>query len=43
VMFTRLFDRLPDLRVPDQPVSWHDSAASRSLHSLRVAYDASTG
>jgi cytochrome P450 len=43
VMFTRLFDRLPDLRVPDQPVSWHDSAASRSLRSLRVAYDASTG
>jgi hypothetical protein len=42
-MLTRLFERHPDICVPDQPVSWHHSAASRSLHSLHVGYDASTG
>ena len=38
VMFTRMFERLPDLSVSDQPASWHHSAGSRSLASLHVAY-----
>jgi cytochrome P450 len=40
VMFTKLFDRLPELTIPEQAASWHHSAGSRSLHSLRVDYDA---
>ena len=37
-MFTRMFELLPDLIVPEQPASWHHSAGSRSLDSLHVAY-----
>jgi cytochrome P450 len=40
ITFTRLFERLPNLRVPDQDVSWETSTASRTLRSLRVSYDA---
>jgi cytochrome P450 len=38
VMFTRMFERLGDLTVPEQPAQWHHSAGSRSLTSLHVAY-----
>jgi cytochrome P450 len=40
ITFTRIFERLPNLRVPDQRVSWETSTASRTLRSLRVEYDA---
>jgi cytochrome P450 len=40
VMFTKLFERLHNLHVPDQATRWHHSAGSRSLHSLLVDYDA---
>jgi cytochrome P450 len=40
ITFTRIFERLPNLRVPEQEVSWETSAGSRTLRGLRVAYDA---
>jgi cytochrome P450 len=39
VVFSRLFDQVPGLRIPDQEVVWQTSSGSRTLNSLHVEYD----
>ena len=39
ITFTRIFERLPNLSVPEQQVSWQTSAGSRTLQGLLVSYD----
>jgi cytochrome P450 len=40
VAFTRLLERLPGLRVPEQPLDFAPTLAARALTALRVEHDA---
>jgi cytochrome P450 len=40
IMIERIVTRLPGLRLATEDLEWHESLASRSLHSLHIEHDA---